>query len=189
MIVMSSGDPEDCRRLNKLIAEHFESDIERFENIPSWMFQERFPEWLAIDPAQFEGTFRRLLLMATDPFDHELTPFYEWLLYHSLRDWLEFAEECEAEVDDPELVAEYRQSIADINLALEVAFWDWDFLMVPDLVRALQQDAGLVEELGVDLAAYLELMPADVRAKVEAQLEAKAERNEQDAASPPKSPT
>jgi hypothetical protein len=53
---MQSDSPEDQRRLNKLIAEHLVSDIEWFGNIPAWTFQERFPEWLAIDPTHFEGT-------------------------------------------------------------------------------------------------------------------------------------
>jgi hypothetical protein len=188
VILTESDSPDDHRRINRLIAKSLSDDIDMFQNIPAWMFQERFPEWLTIDQSQFEGILRRLQLMASDPFDHELTPLLEWVLYHSLCEWLEFAEECEAEEDDPELVAEYRRKIDDINLAIDVVS-DWDVLMLPMLVKGLQLGGGLLGELGVNLGDYVDILPEDVRVRVEAQLKAKAEQNEKDGACPPNPPT
>lgn len=184
MIVTQSDSPDDHRRVNRTIAERLADDLEMLHNIPAWVFQERFPEWLAINPAQFQGILRRLRLMAGDPFDHELTPLNEWVLYYSPREWLEFAEEREAEGDDPANFAEYRE---EIELALEVAS-DWDVLMLPELVKALQQGGGLLDELGVDLADYAELLPEDMRERVEAQLKAKSDREVKDQGSRPNTP-
>ncbi len=125
-----------------------------------------------------------------DEYLHDLTCLHEYALYKIFNSYFDCAEDLEKEskgemfkfdVNLSKFVEEDNKITKELNkrtFYTEDLFEDLDFMQIEILTTEYQLGNNLVEAMGVNLSYYLELMPKDVRIKIEHALKQKENDDE-----------
>ena len=120
-----------------------------------------------------------------DNYIHELTPLYQYVIYHIFKSYVDFKDDIEKQLEDGEknefeFTFEAKEKVSKklqkwLNTRTtyeEELFADLDFLYIDEIAGQYQQGNDfLAKFLGIDIYDYLELMPKDIRKQFEGRKE------------------
>lgn len=133
--------------------------------------QDIFPEfYLRKNPQRCKEIVIELFEMVRDDYKRDyLEPIYEYSFYHLIQWWLDVTDiEMDQVIVANEIKTEddqfWAENINDIEGYLGYLFEDWDFLNLPEILQLYKQSPETVKFMfDIDLDAYVELMPDDIR--------------------------
>lgn len=152
---------------NRLIKDRLERDFQEQLELDEVGFEKRFPPIVWVQHRdRCEQTMRELLAMAGDEYSHQLSELQQHALYQSLEGWLE-ADRDQLAGATPEDQPQDEAEVEALDELVDVAFRNTDFLHVEDIAKSVLEGTMYAPHLGIDPRDYLELMPDDIRARVE----------------------
>lgn len=138
-----------------------------------------------------------LLEWSRDNYLHDLTCVHEYALFRIFKSFFNEKEDYELtrkkgekniykfqikniENYEPEEIYILKK-INNRSFYEEELFSDWDFLALDDIVNLYQTDINVFNSLGINLRYYLDLMPVDIKQKIQASLDSKNKQEESEA--------
>jgi hypothetical protein len=171
MIVLETVEREDWARLNAVIAECLEEDIETYADDMAALLQQRLPAWPLLQrPDKCARVLHELLLSAQDGFVHSLDVLHHAALFRTLEAALECERDLMAGQTDPEGRTELRQRIEDLEALQEDAFRDHDWMRLEAIARDVLEDGPMCAKLNIDPRDFEILWPDDIRIAIEEHL-------------------
>lgn len=170
MIVFPEGAKPRQEEMNRLIASRIAQDLREVENQGGWGQADQrtyFSPWSWLQHQdRCERALPELKLMAEDRFAHDLTPFLEYVLYQALDRWIGRSGESGAANDGSNGDDQHRDANY-LDELMDVAFYSTDFLHTEEIATSVLEGTDYVPRLGIDPNQFLDLMPDDIRLRVE----------------------
>jgi hypothetical protein len=167
--------------MNRLIGRRVAQDLQQIEDQGGWdqAYQRRyFAPWSWLQHRdRCEHALPELKWMADDHYAHELTPFLAYVLYQAIETWIGLATSSLNVADERDRAA-WKRDLRALNDLMDSAFHNTDFLHTDSISASILEGTAYVPHLGIDPSDFLELMPDDIRLRVE---EALRPGNEPDA--------
>jgi hypothetical protein len=175
MIVLETVEREDWERLNAVIAECLEEDLETYADDMAALLQQRLPAWPLLQrPDSCARVLHELLLSAQDGFVHSLDVLHHAALFRTLEAALECERDLMAGQTGPEGRTELRRRIEDLETLQEDAFHDHGWVRLEAIALDVLQDGPMCAKLRIDPRAFNLLWPDDIRIAIEEHLQAAA---------------
>ncbi len=174
------------RLINNCINEMLEFELSFYndESELQEFVENYFPEYLCREnPQKCMNVLIELKEWTLDFYLHELTCLHEYALFKIFNSYFESFEDAEEHIQKNERnvfkfnienIEEYTEEEKSVIKLLnnrdfyeENLFEDWDFLSIDNIIFLYQTESPQFKKIGVDLSYYLEIMPKDIRKKVE----------------------
>jgi len=163
-VIVFRAPAADQERYNRLIEEHLVEEQASSE----WesLVEARFPPMVWLQHRdRCEEAALEVLAMTRDGFPHVLEPLHEHFLYWAIDWWLDGV--IPREGQSPEERAQYGEQEKELSDLQDVAFDSVDFLHVDEIAVSVLEGNPYNSRLGIIPERYLDLMPDDIRRRVE----------------------